>query len=160
VDRSDEEAVPEGEAVSRERLIKGAGILGDLWRQGNRCGAEWCGICVCITVKSFCLGKKKWLALLREFHGGKYPHGLSGNEGFLVLECMDREMLQATGLKIVKIVPPARALLRIPPEENPFSEILKIAELDGSPTEEKVGPVVRVQELWCPQETHSEAAVS
>lgn len=138
--------------MSRERLIKGAGILGSLWREGNRCGAGWSGICVCVSVKSFCLGKKKWLGLLREFHDGGYPHGLSGSEGFLILECMDEAMLEAAGLRILKVLPPARALLRIKSEENAFSEILKAAQSDASINEELVGPVVLVQELWHPQE--------
>lgn len=140
--------------MTRDRLIKGAGILGDLWRQGNRCGAAWSGICVCITVKTFCLAKKKWLGLLRELHGGSYPNDLSGNEGFLVLECMDEAMLGAADLKILKVLPPGRALLRIPKGENDFGALLKIAEAGAQ--EGMTGPVVLVQELWTP----SEAVVS
>ena len=137
--------------MTRDRLIKGAGILGDLWRQGNRCGAAWSGICVCITVKTFCLAKKKWLGLLRELHGGGYPSDLSGNEGFLVLECMDEAMLEAAGLKILKVLPPARALRRIPKGDNDFGALLKVAEATGA-QEGTTGPVVLVQELWTPSE--------
>lgn len=136
----------------QERLVKGAGILGSLWREGNRCGAGWSGICACVTVKTFCLGKKKWLGLLKELHGGTYPNDLSGAEGFLVLECMDEAMFKATGLKILKALPPARALLRIPRSENYFNEVLKAAETYSGTQDEMVGPIVRVQELWTPSE--------
>jgi len=145
--------------MSHDRLVKGAGILGSLWREGNRGGAAWSGICVCPAVRTFCLGKKKWLGLLRELHEGKYPHDLSGNEGFLVLECMDEEMLKATGLTIVKVAPPGRALLRICNIDNPLGEMLKLAQTRNNGLDES-GPIVLMQELWSPAETPSEAAVS
>lgn len=146
--------------MSHERLVKGAEILGNLWRSGNRCGAAWSVLCVCPTVKSFCLGKKKWLGLLRELHGGKYPHGLSGSEGFLVLECMDKEMLDATRLTFVKVAPPGRALLRIYNVENAFGEALKSSETMANVREEATGPILLLQELWTPAEIPSEASVS
>src|SRR5262245_28923914 len=95
------------------RLIRGAEILGRLWRDGVRCVSAWSGICPCPAPNDFCASKEKWLGLVRELHGGRYPHGLSGTEGFLVLECMDEAMFTASGLTILKTVPGARAPIRV-----------------------------------------------
>jgi hypothetical protein len=85
---------------------------------------------------------------MRDLHGGKYPHDLAGYEGFLVLECMDGDMLEASRLKFLKVVPGGRALMRIPRGETPFQEARDLAFVE-EPGEhaEASGPTIRVQEI-------------
>ncbi len=130
------------------RLVKGAEILGKLWRDGVRCRSEWTGICPCSDPNQFCLSKKKWLGLVLELHGGKYPNDLSGNEGFLVLECMDDKMFEVSGLTILKEVPGARSPIRVGRNGTCLQTILDLQALEG--TAEYAGAVeavVRIQEV-------------
>lgn len=130
------------------RLVKGAEILGRLWREKVRCISEWAGICPCAEPNDFCLAKKKWLALVLEFHGGKYPHNLAGTEGFLVLECMDSKMFEASGITILKAVPGARAPIRVGRNGTCLQTIMDLAALEGTPAyAEAVEAVVRIQEI-------------
>lgn len=137
-------------AAIPQRLVKGAAILGRLWREGVRCRSEWSGLCPCAAPTDFCLAKRKWLELVRELHDGKYPHDLSGNEGFLVLECMDGAAFEASGLTIVKEVPGSRALIRIGREGTSRQTLLDLQEIyekDPAHYAEAVEAVVRIQEV-------------
>lgn len=134
------------QSVLHARLVKGAGYLGALWKEGTRCGGAWCCICVCEKPNAFCVVKKKWLGLVLELYGEEYPYNLSGYEGFLVLECMDAAMFQASGIKIVKTSPGGRALSRFFRDKNPFQDALDAAPLEG-PDPSEMGSVVRVQEI-------------
>jgi len=131
------------------RLVKGAAILGRLWRENVRCLSQWSGICPCASPTDFCLAKRKWLELVRELHDG-YPHGLSGNEGFLVLECMDGAAFEASGLTIVKELPRARSPIRIGRGGTCPQTILDLAEIyekDPANYASAVETVVRIQEV-------------
>ncbi len=133
-----------------QRLIQGAAVLGKLWREQIRCISEWSGPCPCPAPNDFCEAKKKWLGLVRELHDGKYPAGLSGTEGFLVLECMTEEMLTASGLTILKEVPGARSLIRVGRNGTCLQTILDLQEiLEKEPESyaDAVESVVRIQEI-------------
>lgn len=131
------------------RLVKGAEVLGRLWRDGVRCVSQWSGVCPCATPNDFCLSKKKWLALVREYNGGQYPAGLSGAEGFLVLECMTEAMLTASGLTIVKEVPGARSPIRFGRNGTCLQTLLDLQALEGTPEYgEAVEAVVKIQEVF------------
>jgi hypothetical protein len=135
-------------AMIPPRLVKGAEILGRLWCENVRCVSAWTGICPCPVPNDFCEAKKKWLALVRELHDGKYPHGLAGHEGFLVLECMDEKMFEASGLTILKTVPGARAPIRVGRNGTCLQTILDLAALEGTPDYAvAVEAVVRIQEV-------------
>jgi hypothetical protein len=130
------------------RLVRGAAVLGRLWRDGIRCVSEWSGICPCPAPSDFCLSKLKWLGLVREFNGGKYPSDLSGTEGFLVLDCMTEEMLTASGLTILKTVPGARVPIRVGRKGTCLQTILDLAALEGTADyAAAVESVVRIQEV-------------
>jgi hypothetical protein len=130
------------------RLVKGAVILGRLWVEGNRCLGEWSGICPCPAQNDFCEVKKKWLSLVRDLYDGKYPHDLSGCEGFLVLECMDGKMFEASGLTILKTVPGARVPIRVGRKGTCLQTILDLAALEGTADyAAAVESVVRIQEV-------------
>jgi hypothetical protein len=135
-------------AMIPPRLAKGAAVLGRLWREGVRCRSEWSGVCPCEAPNDFCLSKRKWLGLVLEMYGGQYPHGLTGCEGFLVLECMDERCFEASGLTILKTVPGARAPIRVGRKGTCLQTILDLAALEGTPEYAgAVEAVVRIQEV-------------
>lgn len=135
-------------AMIPQRLVRGAEVLGRLWREGVRCRSEWSRVCPCAEKNDFCTSKIKWLNLVLEFNGGKYPHGLSGAEGFLVLECMDSKCFEASGLTILKTVPGARALIRVGRNGTCLQTILDLQALEGKPEyAEAVEAVVLIQEV-------------
>ncbi len=135
-------------AMIPPRLARGAEVLGRLWRENVRCISAWAGICPCQNPNDFCKSKLKWLGLVRELHGGKLPYGLSGTEGFLVLECMDQKMFDASGLTILKAVPGARVPIRVGRNGTCLQTILDLAALEGTPDyAPAVEAVVRIQEV-------------
>jgi hypothetical protein len=86
------------------RLGKGAGILGELYREGQRCLSGWSRICPCPEPTGFCLAKKKWIGLVEEYYGGM-PFGLSGYEPFYVIEAMTVSQFRQSGLTATVEVP-------------------------------------------------------
>lgn len=141
-----EAEIVQDQSVLHARLVKGAGHLGALWKEGTRCRGAWGNICVCTTPGAFCAVKKKWMGLVLELYDGEYPYNLAGHEGFLVLECMDAEMFKASGIQIVKTSPGGRALSRFVRDPNPFQDVLVAAPLEG-PDPSEMGSIVRVQEI-------------
>lgn len=137
-------------AMIPQRLTRGAEVLGRLWREGARCRSEWAGICPCAEPNDFCLSKLKWLGLVKEFHGGKYPHELSGLEGFLVLECMTQKDFEASGLTIVRTMPGARSPIRVGRGGTCPQTILDLREIyenDPANYAAAVECVVKIQEI-------------
>lgn len=135
-------------AMIPSRLVRGAEVLGRLWREGNRCVSEWSGVCPCDPKKDFCVAKRKWLDLVLELNGGKYPHGLSGNEGFLVLECMDQAAFDASELTILKTVPGARSPIRVGRNGTCLQTMLDLAALEGTDDyAAALETVIRIQEI-------------
>jgi hypothetical protein len=136
-------------AMIPTRLVRGAEVLGQLWRDGVRCGGQWSIVCVCQTPNDFCACKKKFLGLVRELYDGKYPHDLSGCEGLLVLECMDARMFEASGLTIVLEVPPKRALLRVGRKGTVGQTILDLVAIPaGEERDAAIEAVVRIQQVF------------
>ena len=130
------------------RLLAGAKVLGELWRFGSQCRSGWTGICPCDEKTDFCDAKARWLALLEELHGG-LPYGLSGNEGYLVLEAMTKSQFEATGLTIKIARPGDRVPLRIGPKGTDFATIIDLAAIDDD-AELAVAhdAVVKLQEVF------------
>lgn len=144
-----EEIALKQKAMIPTRLVRGAEILGRLWREGVRCISAWSGICACQNPGNFCIAKKRWLDLVREFHGGKYPHELAGHEGLLVLECMDAKMFEASGLTIVLEVPPKRAVLRIGKKGTTGQTVLDLVAIPaGEERDAAIEAVVRIQQVF------------
>jgi hypothetical protein len=135
-------------AIIPSRLLNGAKILGSLWQAGVRCRSEWSGVCPCEKPVEFCIAKKKWLGLVLELYGGKYPHELTGAEGLLVLECMDSKMFEATGLTILLALPKTRAPLRIGRRGTCGQTILDLVSIpDGPDRNDAVEAVILIQEV-------------
>lgn len=136
-------------AMIPQRLVRGAEVLGELWRGGIRCGGEWGPLCVCQNPNDFCTAKKRFLGLVREYHDGKYPFELVGHEGLLVLECMDSKMFEASGLTIVLEVPPKRALMRIGRKGTCGQTILDLVAIPaGEDRDKAIEAVVRIQQVF------------
>jgi len=136
-------------AVIPQRLLKGAAVLGRLWREGIRCRSEWSGVCPCEPRNVFCEKKALWLSLVRELHGGKYPFELSGNEGLLALECMDAAMFEASGLTILIANPKFRAPLRIGRSGTCGQTIVDLVAIPEGPDQDAaIESVIRIQEVW------------
>lgn len=138
------------------RLIKGAGVLGRLYREGIYCLSQWSGLCPCPAPTDFCCAKLKWLGLIRELCGGppyetpwNSPQVLSGTEGYLVLELMSRKMFEATGLTIRTARPGDRVPLRIGPKGTHFQTIIDLAAIDDDAVQAvALDAVVKLQEVF------------
>lgn len=68
--------------MSRERLLKGAGVLGGWWRAvSERCSGGWSPGCPDQNEKKFCVAKRQWILLAlesgREVHDEEYGLALS-----------------------------------------------------------------------------------
>jgi hypothetical protein len=135
-------------AMIPQRLSTGAAVLGRLWRDGVRCRSEWSGVCPCAEPNDFCASKAKWLGLLREYHGG-LPYGLSGAEGYLVLEAMTTGMFEATGLTLLVARPGDRVPLRIGPKGTDFQTLIDLAAIDDDAVQAvALDAVVKLQEVF------------
>lgn len=68
--------------MSRERLLKGAGVLGGWWRaEAERCSDGWSVACSDAREKKFCIAKRQWILLAieegREIYDEEYGLALS-----------------------------------------------------------------------------------
>lgn len=133
-------------AMIPNRLLKGAEVLGELWRSGVRCVSQWSGVCPCPAPTDFCEAKKRWLGLVLEFYDGKYPYELSGTENLLVLECMDGRMFDATGITILLALPGARAPIRVGRKGTCGQTIIDLRAIpDGPDQQAAIEAVIRIQ---------------
>lgn len=136
-------------AMIPKRLLKGAEVLGELWRSGVRCVSEWSGICPCPTPTDFCEAKKRWLTLVREYHDGKLPYELAGTENLLVLECMDEKMFEATGITILIALPGARAPIRVGRKGTTGQTIVDLKMIpEGPERQEAIEAVIKIQAVF------------
>jgi hypothetical protein len=110
------------------RLLKGAGLLGQLWRDGTRCVSMWSRVCPCSPQNDFCQVKLKWIKLLEEYYDG-IPFGLSGNEPFYVIEAMKVSQFRATGLTALVDVPHASTPIRVGVRGTTWKTLVDLAEL-------------------------------
>jgi len=113
----------------KPRLENGASKLGHFWRSGSRCASGWRSTCACPEPRDFCLVKLKWVALLREWHGGD-PYGLAGDEEFYVIEAMTLTMVQASGLTVLVDVPGAPRPLKLGGRPDAWAILPQLAEMD------------------------------
>jgi hypothetical protein len=86
------------------RLLRGAEILGRLYRAGQRCLSGWSRICPCQTPTDFCQAKVKWVQVNDEYYDGP-PFGLAGHEPYYVIEAMRVSQFRALGLTTLVHVP-------------------------------------------------------
>jgi hypothetical protein len=126
------------------RLVKGAGVLGRLWREGGRCDSGWTGFCRCSPKTDFCRAKTRWVSLLLDLHLG-WPYDLTGEEEFAVVEAMTVTAFTASGLTAAVEVPGARRPLRFGRNGTIWKTLVDLA-IANDPT--AVEAVVKVQECF------------
>jgi hypothetical protein len=83
------------------RLLKGAKVLGHLWKSGNRCGNGWALHCSDPEggEHEFCRAKDKWIGLLEDL-GAQRLTDVDPKSPFGILEAMTVRELEATGLTV------------------------------------------------------------
>jgi hypothetical protein len=128
------------------RLLKGASLLGQLWKDGVRCVSLWSRVCPCEPKTSFCEVKRKWIALAEEYYEGP-PHGLSGSEPFYVVEAMTVSQFRAAGLTALVEVPCSQVPIRVGIRGTTWKTIVDLAELqdDDAVLAVAVDAVIKIQ---------------
>jgi len=112
------------------RLLKGAEILGRLWRDGGRCADPWGNGCPCGPKASeFCAVKLKWIGFAVEHYDG-HPFGLKGDEPYYVIEAMTVGQFQATGLTAVVEIPGFDRPLRVGPKGTVWKTISDLGAIE------------------------------
>ena len=83
------------------RLLRGAEVLGSLWRDGDRCASGWSPGCECVaagTATDFCEAKRRWVGLYIERVGAEEARWLATGGPFGLVMAMTEEQFAATGL--------------------------------------------------------------
>lgn len=91
--------------VVLERLRRGAEIMGELWREGQRCTAQWSstGKCECKKRSKFCAARSQWVDLMLAKDAENQDRQLDTNDAdhpFGLFDHMLASELAATGLTI------------------------------------------------------------
>lgn len=128
------------------RLLRGAEILGRLYRGGQRCLSGWARICPCPTPTEFCQAKVKWVGVADEYYGGP-PFGLAGHEPYYVIEAMLVSQFRATGLTVLVEVPGGTAPIRVGVRGTTWKTIADLAALQDDDAALAVGvdAVIKLQ---------------
>lgn len=107
------------------RLLKGAKVLGDIFREGQRCTGNWSRDCWCQKRTDFCEAKSRWLELLRELAPPEWLE-LTGNDPHFIILCMNEEMLNASGLTLKIQGPPGLPPILIGKKGTFFQTLIDI----------------------------------
>src|SRR3990172_6477082 len=83
------------------RLLKGAAVLGHLWKSVGRCGNGWALHCNDPEggASEFCCAKTKWIQLLRALGAARLAD-VDPKSPFATLEAMTVRGLEATGFTV------------------------------------------------------------
>ena len=113
-------------AMLPTRLLRGAEILGNLWRSGVRCSGGWGSACSCPQATDFCTTKDRWVALYVEYVGTK-------NQGPIdVLQAMSVRQFEATGLTVLVLVPGSEIPIRVGKNGTLWQTISDLGALEGT----------------------------
>lgn len=105
-----EKSIAQQRALLPARLSRGAAVLGNLWRAGERCEAGWARLCACEAAGKFCAAKKLWIELLQEF-APPILLEMTGEEEYFVILAMSPRDLFASGLRVLVEIPGREPLL-------------------------------------------------
>lgn len=122
-------------AMIPSRLLRGAEILGDLWRSGVRCKSGWASGCSCKEVggeTDFCVAKQRWVALYIEHAGFEVSGWLAFNEPFGVIEAMSVRQFDATGLTVLVEVLGTKTPIRVGPRGTCWQTIVDLGAIDAT----------------------------
>ena len=129
------------------RLLKGAGVLGELWRSGIRCpvGGGWM-VCGADHTNQFCDAKRRWVELMEKYLGGRLPFGVKGHEPYALLEMMTVSMFEATKLTVRVEGPPGRKPIKVGPKGTHWGTISDLGACEGEEQLEAWDAVLLIQE--------------
>lgn len=105
----------------RDRLIRGAALLGKLARKKEVCSSGWAPTCPCAEPKDFCRAKALWVTLAAE-DGRETPGTPTG-----IVDAMTFVELEASGLTVTYDVPEAGPVAVGPKGVIPFGALAKLA---------------------------------
>lgn len=80
------------------RLVRGARVLGRMWREDGPAPCGWEPVCECPTRSRFCIAKMKWAELRLELPDREEILKITSD--YWILEVMTAPMFSATGLDI------------------------------------------------------------
>lgn len=115
----------------QERLVKGAAVLGRLWREGNRCEMTWAQVCTCAAKSVFCTAKEQWVALFdqlmdeRKLNPGISEEREIGAGIFGIVEAMTSAELSASGLTLTLEVDGIGKVKVGPKGDTPWEDFVK-----------------------------------
>lgn len=100
----------------KDRLRKGAKMLGALWASGQKCEKGWIPACSCLEPTQFCIVKQQWVALAKQT-------GRVFEPDRMIVEAMLAGELFETGLTIE-----LENGVKIGPAGIPLAEAVKFVE--------------------------------
>jgi hypothetical protein len=131
----------------RSRLLRGAKVLGELWRSGARCAAEWSAVCPCDPQGIFCRAKERWVKIYGELNGEEEVAQLRRDGGrFGLLLAMTVRQFEATGLTLLVEVPGGEEPIRVGAKGTSWETLLDLAALRSTPDyTAALGAVLKIQ---------------
>lgn len=99
-------------AMTPARLVRGAAVLGRIWRNGHRCAGGWGKICGCAAPTVLCQAKARWITLLDSLPPGHAREWTRTHDGPLfVVEAMTVDEAEASGLTFLVSGPDGKRLV-------------------------------------------------
>ena len=134
---AEERIVEVQKSVIPARLLKGAAVLGDLWRSGARCVGRWSVTCPCEAGKEtlFCQTKERWVGLFKEAYRDAHQAwtvpelaDLYESDPYFIIKAMTVQMFEATGLTATISIPGTEKPIKIGPKTTSFGTLISLAE--------------------------------
>lgn len=120
-------------AMLPTRLLRGAEVLGNLWRSGVRCSGGWGSACSCSPRVDFCEAKRRWIDLYCELQGDEEASWIRFNGGaFDVILAMSVRQFEKTGVTALVLVPGTEIPIRIGQDGTVWQTIHDLGALDGT----------------------------
>ena len=130
------------------RLLKGAEVLGRLWKSDIRCKDGWRRGCGCHGLATdFCHAKLKWLDIRLRFQPGLLEEWeMTGEEEYFVVEAMMLKQFEASGITAVVGAPGVEGQIRFGTKGTYWWTLLDLAlTVPGEDREQTWKDVVKIQ---------------
>ena len=112
------------------RLLRGAEVLGELWRSGVRCTTGgWGSTCSCSPPVDFCVAKRRWIDLYCALHGEEASWIRSNGGPFDLILAMSVRQFEATGITALVQVPGSEVPIRVGPDGTVWQTIADLGAL-------------------------------
>jgi hypothetical protein len=140
-------------AMLPTRLLRGAGVLGDLWRSGLRCAGGWSPDCPLEAGENdFCVAKKRWIALYLE-HAEHVKLDTAwilfpASNRFAVIEAMSVRQFEATGLTALVEVPFSTKPVRVGKKGTDWRTVVDLGLVwNGDPTKDNTDYITALKSV-------------